>query len=123
MPSSVWCMGGPTTMPARSGSSATGSPTWLNAWRKLDTMPEAESVSVPSRSKITSSGGTVTQPFSPIASHYCRSVRFHGDRAAFPGILDFAVNVRGAEPPQWLLEKLAARLPDLGRYPSRQDED
>jgi len=31
------------------------------------------------------------------------------------------VNVRAAAPP-WLLDRLAARLPDLGRYPSRTDE-
>lgn len=38
-------------------------------------------------------------------------------------MLDFAVNVRGAAPPPWLLDRFAARLPDLGHYPSRHDED
>jgi histidinol-phosphate aminotransferase len=38
-------------------------------------------------------------------------------------MLDFAVNVRAAAPPPWLLDKLAARLGDLGHYPSRDDED
>jgi histidinol-phosphate aminotransferase len=38
-------------------------------------------------------------------------------------MLDFAVNVRSAAPPPWLVDKLAARLPDLGRYPSRGDVD
>ena len=33
-------------------------------------------------------------------------------------MLDFAVNVRHAQPPAWLLDRLAARLPDLGRYPA-----
>jgi histidinol-phosphate aminotransferase len=37
-------------------------------------------------------------------------------------MLDFAVNVRAAEPPSWLVERLAARLGDLGRYPSAADE-
>ena len=37
-------------------------------------------------------------------------------------MLDFAVNVRAAAPPSWLVERLAARLPDLGRYPSAADE-
>jgi histidinol-phosphate aminotransferase len=37
-------------------------------------------------------------------------------------MLDFAVNVRAAAPPPWLLDRLAARLPDLGRYPTRHDE-
>jgi len=36
-------------------------------------------------------------------------------------MLDFAVNVRHAQPPEWLVRRLAARLPDLGRYPSAQD--
>ena len=39
-----------------------------------------------------------------------------------PGLVDFAVNVRGAEPPSWLVERLAARLVDLARYPSAVDE-
>lgn len=37
-------------------------------------------------------------------------------------MLDFAVNVREAQPPTWLTERLAARLPDLGRYPGADDE-
>ncbi len=48
--------------------------------------------------------------------------RYHGDQAAEPGMLDFAVNVRHARPPAWLTERLAARLTDLARYPSRNDE-
>ena len=47
--------------------------------------------------------------------------RYHGDQAAAPGMLDFAVNVRHARPPQWLIQRLAARLPDLARYPSTDD--
>lgn len=37
-------------------------------------------------------------------------------------MLDFAVNVRAVAPPAWLTERLAARLADLGRYPSESDE-
>jgi histidinol-phosphate aminotransferase len=48
--------------------------------------------------------------------------RYHGDQAGEPGMLDFAVNVRQAQPPSWLLDRLAARLPDLGRYPAADDE-
>ena len=48
--------------------------------------------------------------------------RYHGDQAAIPGMLDFAVNVRADEPPSWLVDRLAARLGDLGRYPSAADE-
>jgi histidinol-phosphate aminotransferase len=48
--------------------------------------------------------------------------RYHGDQAAEPGMLDFAVNIRHPQPPAWLLERLAARLPDVARYPSPDDE-
>ena len=49
------------------------------------------------------------------------TARYHGDQAVAPGMLDFAVNVRHAQPPEWLLERLARRLPDLARYPSAED--
>jgi histidinol-phosphate aminotransferase len=38
-------------------------------------------------------------------------------------MLDFAVNVRHARPPDWLVRRLAARLPELGCYPSLADHD
>nr|WP_264033070.1 Rv2231c family pyridoxal phosphate-dependent protein CobC [Mycobacterium fragae] len=50
------------------------------------------------------------------------AARYHGDQAAEPGMLDFAVNVRHTKPPGWLVERLAARLPDLARYPGGDDE-
>jgi histidinol-phosphate aminotransferase len=50
------------------------------------------------------------------------SARYHGDQAAEPGMLDFAVNIRHAQPPIWLVERLAARLADLARYPGADDE-
>jgi histidinol-phosphate aminotransferase len=37
-------------------------------------------------------------------------------------MLDFAVNVRASEPPSWLVNRLTARLADLGRYPTATDE-
>jgi histidinol-phosphate aminotransferase len=37
-------------------------------------------------------------------------------------MLDFAVNVRHSRPPAWLVDLLAARLPDLARYPDANDE-
>src|ERR1700739_2059813 len=49
------------------------------------------------------------------------AARYHGDQAVAPGMLDFAVNVRHAQPPGWLMQRLAARLPDLARYPSPHD--
>ena len=58
-----------------------------------------------------------------MASQPRAAARYHGDQAAVPGMLDFAVNVRAAEPPSWLVDRLALRLADLGRYPSAADED
>lgn len=49
-------------------------------------------------------------------------LRHHGDVDAAPGLLDFAVNVQGAAPPDWLRDRLAARLTDLARYPSNADD-
>ncbi|MGY4650297.1 Rv2231c family pyridoxal phosphate-dependent protein CobC [Mycobacterium sp. URHB0021] len=65
-----------------------------------------------------------------LGAHYCRDVgsrlraaaRYHGDQAVRVGMLDFAVDVRAAVPPSWLVERLAARLGDLGHYPSAEDE-
>ncbi|HKS50555.1 MAG TPA: Rv2231c family pyridoxal phosphate-dependent protein CobC [Pseudonocardiaceae bacterium] len=45
-------------------------------------------------------------------------LRHHGDVDAAPGLLDFAVNVRGGRPPAWLRKRLAAALDGLGSYPS-----
>lgn len=47
--------------------------------------------------------------------------RYHGDQAVAPGMLDFAVNVRHGQPPDWLVRRLAERLPGLARYPSIED--
>ena len=45
-------------------------------------------------------------------------LRHHGDAEAAPGMLDFAVNVQGDGPPDWLRDRLTAVLHDLGRYPA-----
>lgn len=58
-------------------------------------------------------------PLEPLRHH---DLRHHGDVDAAPGLLDFAVNVRGSAPPAWLRERLVARLDDLGRYPSAADD-
>ncbi|WP_414687800.1 Rv2231c family pyridoxal phosphate-dependent protein CobC [Mycobacterium sp.] len=50
------------------------------------------------------------------------AARYHGDQAVGPGMLDFAVNVRHDAPPSWLVSRLAARLSELGRYPSDCDQ-
>lgn len=41
----------------------------------------------------------------------------HGDVEATPGLLDFAVNVHGTEPPAFLAEALRRAVDDLARYP------
>ncbi|QCQ91580.1 Rv2231c family pyridoxal phosphate-dependent protein CobC [Rhodococcus sp. SGAir0479] len=45
-------------------------------------------------------------------------LRHHGDAEAAPGLVDFAVNVQGAGPPEWLRRRLADALGGLGRYPA-----
>ena len=57
-----------------------------------------------------------------MASQSRAAARYHGDQAAVPGMLDFAVNVRASESPLWLVDRLIARMADLGRYPSTADE-
>ncbi len=44
-------------------------------------------------------------------------LRHHGDAEAATGMLDLAVNVRRAAPPEWLRDVLVGGLADLGRYP------
>ncbi|AOW94752.1 hypothetical protein BFN03_10120 [Rhodococcus sp. WMMA185] len=46
------------------------------------------------------------------------SLRHHGDADVVPGLLDFAVNVQGDGPPEWLRRRLADALPHLGSYPT-----
>ncbi|WP_051499153.1 Rv2231c family pyridoxal phosphate-dependent protein CobC [Nocardia sp. BMG51109] len=50
------------------------------------------------------------------------ALRHHGDADVRPGMLDFAVNVQGSAPPEWLRERLAARVSDLGCYPDAGEE-
>lgn len=47
--------------------------------------------------------------------------RYHGDQDVLPGMLDFAVNVRHAQPPSWLITQLSARLTDLAQYPGNAE--
>lgn len=49
-------------------------------------------------------------------------LRHHGDVDAEPGLLDFAVNVRGSAPPAWLRERLVGALDRIGTYPSAADD-
>ncbi|UVS77230.1 Rv2231c family pyridoxal phosphate-dependent protein CobC [Actinokineospora sp. UTMC 2448] len=49
-------------------------------------------------------------------------LRHHGDVDAAPGLADFAVNVRGERPPEWLRRRLVDALDHIGRYPSAEDD-
>lgn len=44
-------------------------------------------------------------------------LRHHGDTEVAPGLIDFAVNVRGTAPPAWLAERLRASVDLLAAYP------
>ncbi|MFD4368246.1 Rv2231c family pyridoxal phosphate-dependent protein CobC [Rhodococcus sp. NPDC058521] len=46
------------------------------------------------------------------------ALRHHGDAETGPGLLDFAVNVQGTRPPEWLKRRLVSSLDGLGSYPS-----
>lgn len=48
--------------------------------------------------------------------------RFHGDVDAAGAKVDFAVNVRGTKPPEWLQRTLIDAIGDLASYPSQADE-
>lgn len=48
--------------------------------------------------------------------------RFHGDVDAAGATVDFAVNVRGTKPPEWLQRTLIDAIGDLAAYPSTADE-
>ncbi|MBA4022377.1 MAG: threonine-phosphate decarboxylase [Gordonia sp.] len=111
-------------------------------------MPANESVMVPSRSnnrtvagsagsargetlgELTSSilpvgSTTVKSGIRTVGSEWTRSsladLGRHGDVDAEPGLVDFAVNVRGSTP-RFVREVLASRLDDLAGYPSADDE-
>lgn len=44
-------------------------------------------------------------------------LRFHGDAEVGGDLLDLAVNVRGSQPPPWLVSRLERSLKTLGSYP------
>jgi len=44
-------------------------------------------------------------------------LRHHGDAEVHAGMLDLAVNVRGEQPPPWLISRLERSLRQLGAYP------
>lgn len=46
-------------------------------------------------------------------------LRYHGDAELTPGLVDLAVNVRGAAPPEWLLDELRRSVTDLAAYPDQ----
>lgn len=68
----------------------------------------------------SSAGDSEIEGVSSVADR--ERLRHHGDAEARPGMVDFAVNVQGDAPPEWLRERLARRLGDLGRYPDAGEE-
>ena len=50
------------------------------------------------------------------------TLRLHGDTQVRPGDIDFAVNVHGDRPPEWLADRLRRRIDDLAAYPTAADE-
>ncbi|HEU5356582.1 MAG TPA: Rv2231c family pyridoxal phosphate-dependent protein CobC [Actinocrinis sp.] len=52
---------------------------------------------------------------SGVAGDY--DLRHHGDQEAAAGLVDLAVNVRIPQPPNWLLDRIAASLTGLAAYP------
>lgn len=44
-------------------------------------------------------------------------LRHHGDAEVHAGLLDLAVNVRGSQPPPWLISRLERSLKSLAAYP------
>lgn len=67
-------------------------------------------------------GGTLRSKVRAVHETERELLRHHGDVEVVPGMLDFAVNVRGEGPPAWLRERLAAKLDGLGRYPSEAED-
>ena len=63
----------------------------------------------------------IGEPGHPCATTPGDPLSHHGDRDVAPGMLDFAVNVRGSTP-GWLRDVLRARVDDLSTYPSPEDE-
>lgn len=49
-------------------------------------------------------------------------LRHHGDVEALPGLIDFAVNVRGDRPPAWLRDRLVSALDRVAPYPSAAED-
>ncbi|WP_084535404.1 Rv2231c family pyridoxal phosphate-dependent protein CobC [Nocardia yamanashiensis] len=69
---------------------------------------------------VSSAGDSEIEGVSSVVDR--ERLRHHGDAEARPGMVDFAVNVQGDAPPEWLRERLARRLGDLGRYPDAGEE-
>lgn len=58
----------------------------------------------------------------PVSDAHDHDLRHHGDVDAEPGLEDFAVNVRGTRPPEWLRAILVDSLGRVGSYPSAEHD-
>ena len=55
------------------------------------------------------------------AGPHRHDLRHHGDAEVGTGLVDLAVNVRVAEPPDWLAQKIMASVAGLGTYPKTEE--
>nr|WP_074921676.1 Rv2231c family pyridoxal phosphate-dependent protein CobC [Rhodococcus kroppenstedtii] len=65
---------------------------------------------------------TVRDSLVPVSDAHDPDLRHHGDVDAEPGMEDFAVNVRGTRPPEWLRAILVDSLGRVGSYPSAEHD-
>ncbi len=67
-----------------------------------------------SEARVTTRGATTPAITTPAVGI---DLDHHGDREVGPGLVDFAVNVRLPNPPQWLTDVITDNIGDLGAYP------
>lgn len=61
-------------------------------------------------------GGVKSSPGAPVTTGGI-DLDHHGDKDIEPGLVDLAVNVMTAGPPDWLADELSRTVPQLGAYP------
>ncbi|WP_020105670.1 Rv2231c family pyridoxal phosphate-dependent protein CobC [Nocardia sp. 348MFTsu5.1] len=74
-----------------------------------------------SKNRANTTGAATTLRDSTALQESLTDLGRHGDADAEPGLIDFAVNVRGATP-AFVLDALAGRLADLAAYPGAGDQ-
>ncbi len=87
----------------------------------MDAATGADAVEV-SAGTVASGVNVQESALAGVSAEEQEKLRHHGDVEVSAGMVDFAVNVQGSAPPEWLRERLARRLGELGRYPAAADE-